>query len=108
MPYKRLSWFSWTFSIPQILVVLRKMDFFNTHSHSCQRQRVNGMARGVRGRRVQARLASEEALQLQWQSRQQPRCRPHLCPALSLFQPRFEPECESSKMLTWKNPTRNS
>ena len=30
-PYKRLSRFSWTFSIPQIFVVLRKMEFFNTH-----------------------------------------------------------------------------
>ena len=31
MPYKRLARFGWTFSIPQILAVLRKMDFFNTH-----------------------------------------------------------------------------
>ena len=30
-PYKRRSRFSWTFSIPQILPGLRKMDFFNTH-----------------------------------------------------------------------------
>ena len=32
MPYKRRSRFSWTFSIPQVLPVLRKMDFFNTHA----------------------------------------------------------------------------
>ena len=30
-PYKRLSRFSWTFSIPQILAVLTKMEFFNSH-----------------------------------------------------------------------------
>src|ERR1700693_3491723 len=31
MPYKRLSRFSWTFSIPQIFAVLTKMEFFNSH-----------------------------------------------------------------------------
>lgn len=31
MPYKRLSRFSYTFSIPQIPAVLTEVEFFNSH-----------------------------------------------------------------------------
>ena len=44
MPYKRLSGFSKTFSIPQFLAVSRKMDFFNSHRrlHSLRPHECNG------------------------------------------------------------------
>ena len=34
MPYKRLSEFSYTFSIRKILAVLKKMEFFDSHACS--------------------------------------------------------------------------
>ena len=47
MPYKRLARFGWTFSMPQILAVLRKMDFFNTHGIYQQPSTRNGLMAAV-------------------------------------------------------------
>jgi hypothetical protein len=32
MPYKRLSWIVWTFSIHGFVLIFRDVEFFNTHS----------------------------------------------------------------------------